>query len=1035
MSPEAPRLRFLVVLSGAAVLLYSVITALYVASSPDLRLRSVLPERIAAGSGPAGVELQQLDELIFAGEDRVAPPEVGDLLLRVGPLATTSWLQFSRVSDFVRQAEIPPGGHTFYEAEPPSPLLPWLVSDTQGHRWIRIEFLPAGTEVPARGFVQVQMLPLAEIILTHIWLLLQLGVAFTAGVAVWHRPQDRAARVFYLMALLTTAAFTGGSHWWLIAGQPVLLLPFMFSSLLLPAACVHFVLVYPRLNRLHSRHPGVVLSALYGPAGLLCLVLMGAVAGLLLLDGSGDFAVSEPGIALTGSLMSVIRGGVTVFLWTALASLSVAMLLLLKSYLRTERPLERQQLRWILSAEFCALVPVGYSLYLALSDPVNFALGAARTPMFAASVLIMLAYAIGMARYRLMLVDQFVGKGTLYYLISFILTLGVSTAVTLASVLGEMQEWRLSGGGRLAFLGALAASIVGLLAVRDWLQQAIDRRFFREKYQLDKALRQMNTAVGNISNQETLADLMLISCRDVLSVEAAALYLRHTDDGPFQLAASRGTDHPVMSFGCPREAMQVLAATGSLQRATPGSRDANSEAQQVLRELDAWLIYALESDPEVTSLVLLGPRENGAPFTAEDLTFLHAVGQITSVALRSARIRGELARLNEELRLRAEETEAQKRQISMLQAELRLAGPSEDSSRRLTDLRTETAPFHREAIKGHSRRLEQVLETVRKAAWSDSSVMIRGESGTGKELLAQVIHDNSPRVDQPMVRVHCASLAPGLLESELFGHVKGAFTGAHQDRQGRFEMASGGTLFLDEIGDISLETQVKLLRVLQERCFERVGGSETIHVDVRLVTATHRNLEELISQGRFREDLYYRLNVISVTVPPLRERIEDLHELVLHFINQAVVETGKQVTGIEPDAMAVLEQYPWPGNIRELQNVLERAVVLADQARIAADDLPPHLTRQPAGVTTVSTAAVGLSNPGSQSAGSPSADSESVPASETSRLLLDREAADERDILEMALRECEGNKARAARLVGMPRSTFYSKLQRYNIRY
>ncbi|MCA9116059.1 MAG: sigma 54-interacting transcriptional regulator [Planctomycetaceae bacterium] len=1029
-------LRRWIAVSGAVVLVYSVVVALYVASSPDLRLRALLLGSVAAEQPSAGVELHQVEGLEFSGEEGAPPPRPGDILLQVGPLRVESFLQFASIPDLIRGQEIPPGGHTFFEAEPPSPLLPWLVSDTLGDRWVRIEFRRADSDNVIRGFARVQMLPLAEILLTHIWLVLQLGVTFTAAVAAWHRPQDRSTRLFYAMTLLTTVAFVGGSHWWIVSGRLSLLLPLVLAALLLPASYVHFLVVYPRPRPFHVRHPMQVVAAIYGAPLLLAVVLAAAVSGSTVLAGSPAFSGTRAGLDVTDWLLSAIRSCVSVALVLAFVYFSAAAALLIHSLRTTDRPIERLQLRWILAAELGALLPVGYTLYLAAFDRVGFAFGAARGPMFAASLLIMLAYAIGMSRYRLMLVEQFAGKGELYYLISFILTIGVSLAVALGSLLGEMREWRLSGLGRLAFVLLLAVSIIGILALRDWLQQAIDRRFFREKYQLDKALRQMNTAVGHVSNQETLADLMLISCRDVLRVEAAALYLRHSDDGPFQLAASRGTDHPVMSFHCSAEAMESLHAAGSLQRVTPGSRSGMSAAQQLLRELNARLIYALETDPEVASVVVLGPRENGAPFTAEDLTFLNAVGQITSVALRSARIRQELARLNEELKQREAEAEAQKRQIGMLQAELRLAGtPEEHNTRRPAVRQAAPAPFHRDAIKGSSYKIEQVLETVRKVAWSDSSVMIRGESGTGKELLAQVIHDNSPRAEQPIVRVHCASLSPGLLESELFGHVKGAFTGAHQDRAGRFEMASGGTLFLDEIGDISLETQVKLLRVLQERSFERVGGTETIHVDVRLVTATHRNLEELIEQGRFREDLYYRLNVISVTMPPLRERMEDLYELVLHFVNRSVISTGKQVTGIDPGALAVLEDYNWPGNIRELQNIVERAVVLCEQSSIGRDDLPAQvLQRQPE--PSLAVAAGG--RPQLQSRQSAEAGQNDVgagPGGSAANLPADASASDERDMLEMALREAEGNKAQAARLVGMPRSTFYSKLQRYDIRY
>jgi two-component system NtrC family response regulator len=219
-------------------------------------------------------------------------------------------------------------------------------------------------------------------------------------------------------------------------------------------------------------------------------------------------------------------------------------------------------------------------------------------------------------------------------------------------------------------------------------------------------------------------------------------------------------------------------------------------------------------------------------------------------------------------------------------------------------------------------------------------VLIRGESGTGKELIAKAIHHASRRADGPLVKVNCAALAESLLEAELFGHERGAFTGALAQRKGRFEEADGGTLFLDEIGDLPAHLQVVLLRVLQEREFERVGSSRPIQVDVRLLAATHRNLEALVREGRFRDDLYYRINVVSVTLPPLRERREDLPPLIDHFVRRLAEKNGKTVRGLTRQAREVLLRYDYPGNVRELENVIERAVVLTRDEVIGVSDLP-----------------------------------------------------------------------------------------------
>jgi DNA-binding NtrC family response regulator len=244
-----------------------------------------------------------------------------------------------------------------------------------------------------------------------------------------------------------------------------------------------------------------------------------------------------------------------------------------------------------------------------------------------------------------------------------------------------------------------------------------------------------------------------------------------------------------------------------------------------------------------------------------------------------------------------------------------------------------------ENIIGESSKMQEVFKTIRKVARSNATVMVLGETGVGKELIAEALHRNSSRADQPFVKMNCAALHENLLESELFGHERGAFTGADRQRIGRFELANGGTLFLDEIGNMALSTQAKVLRVLQEREFERLGGSRTIKVNVRLIAATNMNINEAIEQGKFREDLYYRLNVVSIKVPPLRERNEDIIPLSKHFIDEAAMELNKDVRGIDPGAVRVLERHTWPGNIRELKNAMERAVLLCEQPFIQQEDL------------------------------------------------------------------------------------------------
>ena len=306
-------------------------------------------------------------------------------------------------------------------------------------------------------------------------------------------------------------------------------------------------------------------------------------------------------------------------------------------------------------------------------------------------------------------------------------------------------------------------------------------------------------------------------------------------------------------------------------------------------------------------------------------------------------------------------------------------------------------------IIGKSGKVAALMETINQVAPSKATVLITGESGTGKELVADAIESLSNRHGKPFIKVHCASLSSTLLESELFGHEKGAFTGATSQKKGRFELADGGTLFLDEIGEIDAQTQVKLLRVLQEREFERVGGEKTISVDVRVIAATNRDLKEEVRKGNFREDLYFRLAVVEIGVPPLRERKEDIDLLSLSFVKEVAKENGREIDGISPHARKALFSYSWPGNIRELKNCMESAVVMAKGKTIEYDDLPSHIRGE------------------SEKEKSISLD-----------LPITMEDAEKAIILE-TISFAGGNKTKAAEILGIGRKTLHRKLSEWKV--
>jgi len=328
-----------------------------------------------------------------------------------------------------------------------------------------------------------------------------------------------------------------------------------------------------------------------------------------------------------------------------------------------------------------------------------------------------------------------------------------------------------------------------------------------------------------------------------------------------------------------------------------------------------------------------------------------------------------------------------------------------------------------DSIVGKSQALQEVLSVVEKVADTDSTVLITGESGTGKELIARALHYNSRRADRMMVTVNCGAIPEELLESELFGHVKGAFTNAVHQREGRFAVADGGTIFLDEIGDMSPNLQVKLLRVLQERTFEPVGSSKTVKVDVRVIAATNQHLEKLIEQKMFREDLFYRLNVLPIESPPLRHRADDIPLLIHHFIDIGNQEKNTQIDGISEEAMKLLMNYGWPGNVRELENMVERMMILRNSGEITAEDLPSQLRSQDTGSSAGATASRSTSKDGERTLQAPQVSADGISFNEVIGDL-------ETDLILQALDQTHWNKNRAAQLLGLNRTTLLEKIKK-----
>ncbi len=859
-------------------------------------------------------------------------------------------------------------------------------------------------------------IPLEEQIPSLLWFLLKVSLFLIGALVFWKRPNDPAAARFYILCVVTLGAYMGGYHVFHIATMPWMLSVFMVCAVLVPAASLNFYLTFPRKKAFYERRPVLTTLAIYAVPLAFLAIMMAEYLSLRgqLHDGTATEQSYGP------------------LLWTIYVYFPVAgtwylacVAALLHSFRSATDPTEKNQVKWIFYAALLALVPISYSFYLAIWDPNAFGAGAAVWPMFAASVCFTVAFTISITRYRLMELDKIVSSSVGYFLVSFVAALLYYAVVFVGTLISNQVIAGPTFSEALRVSTTALLLLVALDLARSRIRRALDRRFSRNKTQLDRTLQRLSQAVAQLVDPPALARKMLHATSELLGVAEGAIYLRQGDTPIFQLAGSLRTNPPLeeLSPGFPLiEALQSGRPILVPPRGVP-----TNAAQRQLSFLGGEIAHPLVHEGRLLAVLVLGRKD--MPYRVEDVDLLAAFAQITVVALESAAGYRTIEQLNGELQAKVQKIAEQQRRILALQSQLRrqvapVAPPSAESPETPSAPAAVAEPPPPAGIVGSSPEIRQLLKLVGKVAATDAVVLLRGESGTGKELFARAVHETSARAAKAYVKVHCAALSPTLLESELFGHVKGAFTGAHKDKIGRFEMANGGTLFLDEIGDISLEVQTKLLRVLQERTIERVGSAEPMQVDVRIIAATHQDLEKLIREGRFREDLFYRLNVFPVRVPPLRERPLDIPELAMHFMRLSAQRCKKEVVEMDDDVLALLKGYAWPGNIRQLENVIERAVVITEGGRITIDELPGELLDE---------TEAELDEPVNGN-GNGSDDAEPVVVGVRPYVSLrgERERI-EREQLVRALAAADGNKAEAARALGIARSTLVSRLKKLGL--
>ncbi len=967
-------------------------------------------------------------------------------------------------------------------------------------QFVEVAWRHGRTGEPITAEAMVRYPPTWSYVWSCIWFFQEVLIFAVGARVFWKRPGDRSARLFFVLCLVTVGAYMGGYHWTEIVLRPTLIYPFVFFALLVPVVNLHFFLVFPRENPLLKRRRRLVLGLLYGVPGVSLAAIWGTMFVSHWLRIHGD-----PLRAAVGE--RVIRALALGYIGVAAMIFALCIPCLVYSYRHAATRGEKNQVKWILLASLIASVLIVYLLFQAWMDTSTLGRDSGAWPMFGVSVLYTLAYAFSITRYKLMQVEEIINRSVVYFALSVTAGLVYSGLLLVFGWLirDQMRTSPTSGGAMVAAFSVVLVLILSEVA-RGRFQRVIDRRFFREKYKFDQAMQKMRVAVGSLVDRGTLGRRLLEGAAEVLRVEWGAIYLAGPSDREFQLAACHGPspDEAVLTADNPLVARLRQAPTVRLSHATSPSAGSDSATDAMIAlggEAATALGQGQLGDSQLGGLLVLGPKRSGMPFEDEEMAFLGALSSVATLALHSADIQETLESLNHELRDKVDKIAEQQRRILILQEQLRGRAERETDRDRDRDRERDAAAGGDEPrgeadskrgvaarspaeesssavfgeLRGSSQAVRRMIVTARKVAASPSAVLIRGESGTGKELLAAAIHAASPRAARPFVKVHCAALSQSLLESELFGHVRGAFTGADRDRKGRFEQANGGTLFLDEIGDINLEVQTKLLRVLQEMSFERVGSSQPVAVDVRIIAATHQDLEALIREGLFREDLFYRLNVIPLRTPALRQRKEDILELAGAFLARYSERTGKSLTHLEPEAVELLMAHDWPGNVRELENVIERAVVLADGPAITVEDLPQEVREPgrrrfrgrhpaPAGLNVVGNGKEqggGGGEPAGATRGGRAAAARSIAAgtdtapprarpgegSRRSRTT-DRDdgrepaggeewnaefLAYERQRLTDAMAEAEGNKSIAARLLGMPRSTFFSKLRKHGL--
>ncbi len=820
------------------------------------------------------------------------------------------------------------------------------------------------------------------------------------------KPEDPSAGIYLVLNCCLFVLLALSNHLLKQFSSPFISLFWGLSFMLLVPVNLHFYLVFPEQKQMIKKRPWILAILYFIP-----LVFMALLTRTVLeMDWALKYGIDS------GDEFKRINSLFANYFWIAIPATLAFLASVIHSYKKADSLEQKKQFQIILIGAMSTLimaVPVILGLILNFKSPEIIALWPSWgfSMLFGAGVfttmLVPVSMALAILKYRLWDVDTAINRSLIYMGVSVVL-------IALYFLIVGLLGW---GFGLVAKPASHLPVLVFTLTVaiiseplRHFIKRLVDHNFNREAYEYGQTLSTFSRELSTIHYLNELTQGLCETVSKALDIQNIAVMLQDRNDSKrYQLAAVEGLPDFIADEELQGDdAIVRLVKTHQGPFAPQEHTDSTGLPDQLLKGLyiakkaRANLIVPIRKGQELLGWISLGRKKADTLFTTEDRQLLETLANQAAVAIINAFAFDQIDTLNRGLKEKITKVEEQSNEIQRLQKRL-----------------LQENLYFKEQIKNHydfteiigaGHGLSQVMGLVENAAQSDATILLLGESGTGKELIARAIHFSSPLNEGPFIKINCAALSEGVLQSELFGHEKGAFTGAHEARDGRFKLADGGTILLDEIGDIPLPTQILLLRVLQEQEFERVGGNKTIKVKVRVIAATNRNLEEAVAQEKFRADLYYRLKVITIDVPPLKERREDILELALHFVKKYSKKYGKRIIKIDEKVLDRFKQYDWPGNVREIENIIERAVVISKSETMVMEDIPMELQILNPEVENIEKAGTVTDK----------AHSQVINDIERTRLI-------------EALTAARGNKSLAARSLGLKRSTFFNKLKKYDL--